>query len=157
MSRLGRLEIDCKPESQLSPGKPTITALDNITFCTNDTRITSHQLEAFFSAFSAAPHPDTNPWRMRLRFFHCILTLSTFISLATSDVYPDNIPAQTQYPNCGTIENVFKMGTLLKKTASRGVCRELRWPGGKVDVREGCLCAFYRYVGTLLSYGFDFE
>ena len=43
--------------------------------------------------------------------------------------------------NCGTIQNIFKMGELLRSD-SRG-CHALRWPAMNYHLEEGCMCSFY--------------
>jgi hypothetical protein len=73
-----------------------------------------------------------------------ILFASLITPFAIADVYPDDIPAQQQHPNCGTMDNMFKMGQLLLKTPTSGACHHLRWPGVKYVVEEKCICIFYR-------------
>jgi hypothetical protein len=70
-----------------------------------------------------------------------LLFLLSFAQLVAADVFPDNVPAKDMHGNCGTVQNAFKMGELLRNGTN--ACHSVRWPALSYDIEQGCTCAFY--------------
>jgi hypothetical protein len=67
--------------------------------------------------------------------------LSSRIRDVHADVYPDSVAAKLMRGNCGTIQNAFRMGELLRNDTE--TCHRLRWPAVGYGVLYGCTCSFY--------------
>ncbi|KAH7110842.1 hypothetical protein B0J11DRAFT_512347 [Dendryphion nanum] len=64
-----------------------------------------------------------------LDLLQLVLALLVLLPAPTAaDFYPHNVQAKDMYPNCGTIENRFRMGALLLVSDSDPkTCHALRW------------------------------
>lgn len=81
-----------------------------------------------------------------LDLLQLVLALLVLLPAPTAaDFYPHNVQAKDMYPNCGTIENRFRMGALLLVSDSDPkTCHALRWQAVSFDLGKLCTCVFFR-------------